>query len=577
MTAQFKLARPVDEKFRVTQYFGENPDVYQKFGQAGHEGVDFGLPVGENIYACADGEVFDVRPDNSAYGIHVRVRHLFGGREYHTIYAHMSKSLVSKGQSVKAGDVLGLSGNTGHSFGPHLHFTLKLIGATTPGYPRNVVDPWPYLEGQPPAESKPLEPSDLTIYTTDKVRMRGGPTTASAEVAWLESGEALTVLGDANAARDKVGQSGQWIPARRADGTDGYVAAWYAQLKAAAAPPPAATLAPKPPDKPAPKPEAAPAGDFVVYATEPLNVREGPLATKTRTAIALPNEPLTVVGDIEEAKGNIGDRGDWLQVRLANSSKNYVAAWYVQTEPGPEPDLLLTVAPTEDMNMRERPTTAAPIVDRLIKNVPLTVHDDPKRAKALVGRQGEWLYVETPEKKRGWIAAWYAQVRPPSFAAPTLPPEPTEPVVVYAIETLHVHQGPSLDTEHVAIVLPHEPLTTLGSPRAALSRLGQQGEWLEVRLPDGSEGYVAAWLVQDEPGYEPALLLTVRPLMDMQMYTWPSTAAERVGQLTRDTSLTVHDDLERAEVLVGRLSEWLYVVTEEGERGWIPAWFLQAE
>lgn len=71
--------------------------------------------------------------------------------------------------------------------------------------------------------------------------------------------------------------------------------------------------------------------------------------------------------------------------------------------------------------------------------------------------------------------------------------------------------------------------------------------------------------------------MTVRPLMDMQMWTWPSIAAERIGQLTRDTSLTVHDDLERAEVLVGRLGEWLHVVTEEGERSWIPAWFLVVE
>ncbi|MCP4536425.1 MAG: M23 family metallopeptidase [Chloroflexi bacterium] len=415
MADQFKLARPVDSKFRVTQYFGENPDVYKKFGQAGHEGVDFGLPVGENIYSCADGEVFDVRPDNSAYGIHVRVRHLFGGREYHTIYAHMSKALVSKGQSVKAGEVLGLSGNTGHSFGPHLHFTLKLIGASTSGYPKNIVDPWPYLEGHPPVESKPLEPSDLTIYTTDKVRMRGGPTTASAEVAWLESGEALTVLGDAKAAKAKVGQSGEWIPARRADGTDGYVAAWYAQVKAAAAPTPEQVTepAPEPTPTPTPKPtekkpesKPAPAGDLVVYATEPLNVREGPAANTARIAVALPDEALVVIGDLEEAKANIGDRGDWLQVRLADGSESYVAAWYVQIQPGAAVESL-TVYPTEDMNMRNRPDTSGDLVTRVPHNSPLKIHDGVDRAKPLVGQHGEWLYVETKDGKRGWVAAWY--------------------------------------------------------------------------------------------------------------------------------------------------------------------------
>ena len=83
---------------------------------------------------------------------------------------------------------------------------------------------------------------------------------------------------------------------------------------------------------------------------------------------------------------------------------------------------------------------------------------------------------------------------------------------------------------------------------------------MEVELPDGNKGYVAAWLVQTEPGFEPALLLTVRPLMDMQMCTWPSIDAKRTGQLTRDTLLTVlHDgDLypcRRMPIRVGNLLE----------------------
>jgi uncharacterized protein YgiM (DUF1202 family) len=560
MMSKFKLRWPVDNP-RITQYFGENPQIYKKFNMPGHEGMDFGVAVGSNLYACADGAVTDVRTDTGhPYGIFVRIDHPFEGSTYQTVYAHMSKPRVSQGQSVKAGDVIGLSGNTGHSFGPHLHLTLKLVGATTPGYPAGVIDPHPYFQA-----SEPLEPSDLTVYTSDRVRLRYGPTTASAHLAWMNRGEALTVLGSADDARAKVGQEGQWIPVRRSDGMDGYVAAWYVQLQ-----PPSPALV-------EPEAEPEPTGALTVYASEALNIRQGPSVNADRIAIALPHEPLTVAGDANTARTMIGDRGEWLSVRLPNESKGYAAAWYVKTEPGPEPDLLLTVAPTEDMNMRKRPTTDAPIVERLMQNRPLTVHDDPQCAEALVGRQGEWLYVETTEKQRGWVAAWYVQVRPPSFAPPPLPPAPAEPVVVYAIETLHVYKDLSLDADRIAIALPHEPLTTLGDPRAALSRLGQQGEWLKVRLPDGNTGYVAAWLVQAEPGFEPALLLTVRPLMDMQMCTWPSGNAKRIGQLTRDTALTVHDDYERAEALVGRLDEWLYVATEEGERGWLPAWYVSAE
>jgi uncharacterized protein YgiM (DUF1202 family) len=394
MPTQFKLRRPVDDDRPISQYFGENPQVYAKFNQAGHEGIDFIVPVGANVYAAADGQVFDVRPDNSEYGIHVRIRHLVDGREYRTVYAHLSKALVSKGQSVKAGEVIALSGNTGHSFGPHLHLTLKLIGAQTPGYPAGVVDPLPYLQGQPPEHEEPLEPTDRTIYTSDEVRMRARPTTFSPQVAWLAKDEALTILGDVDAARAKVGQFGQWISVRRADGTDGYVAAWYTRLKSPAPPP-------------APTPEPAPAGAFVVYATVPLNVREGPSTGTIRTAIALPNEPLTVIGDVEAAKANIGDRGDWLQVRLPDGSEGYVAAWYMQTQPGPAPTSTLTVYPTEDMNMRAQPSVGGRLVQRLAHNAPLTVHDGLERARTLVGQYGEWLYVETAEGQRGWVAAWY--------------------------------------------------------------------------------------------------------------------------------------------------------------------------
>jgi len=381
----------------ITQRFGENPHIYAKFRQAGHEGLDFLAPVGANIYACADGRVFDIRPnDGNAYGLHVRVRHKVDGREYHTIYAHLSKALVSNGQFVKAGERIALSGNTGHTFGPHLHLTLKLIGAKTPGYPSGVIDPLPYLQREQEIETP--APSDLTIYTTDQVRLRAGPTTASAQLAWLDKGEALTALGDGDEARARVGQRWQWIQVQRADGMDGFVAAWYVQLQ--------------PPTPAPPVPEPEPAEALVVYATEALNVRKGPSTESSRVAIALPHEPLTVIGDREIALTRLGDRGEWLRVLLPNRLKGYVAAWYVQTEPGPAPEALLTVYPSEDMNVRERPTVRATRTGRPARNTPLTVHDDPERAQALVGRYDEWLYVETPEGQRGWVAAWYVSKTP---------------------------------------------------------------------------------------------------------------------------------------------------------------------
>ena len=62
--------------------------------------------------------------------------------------------------------------------------------------------------------------------------------------------------------------------------------------------------------------------------------------------------------------------------------------------------------------MRERPAISGQLVGQPAHNTPLTVHDDPERARARVGRYDEWLYVETPQGLRGWVAAWYVSQAP---------------------------------------------------------------------------------------------------------------------------------------------------------------------
>ncbi|MFN3952529.1 MAG: M23 family metallopeptidase [Thermaurantimonas sp.] len=85
-----------------------------------HTGIDFTAPVGTPIYATGDGTVIqDNGLGGSGYGLYVIISHGFG---YHTLYAHMSKSLVRPGQKVKRGDVIGYVGSSGSSTGPHLHY-----------------------------------------------------------------------------------------------------------------------------------------------------------------------------------------------------------------------------------------------------------------------------------------------------------------------------------------------------------------------------------------------------------------------------------------------------------------------
>ena len=85
-----------------------------------HYGIDFTSPTGTEIYATGDGVVTNIKNSGRrGYGKHVRVDHGFG---YETLYAHMSKFNVKKGDKVKRGDVIGYVGNTGTSTGPHLHY-----------------------------------------------------------------------------------------------------------------------------------------------------------------------------------------------------------------------------------------------------------------------------------------------------------------------------------------------------------------------------------------------------------------------------------------------------------------------
>ncbi|MBR4135742.1 MAG: peptidoglycan DD-metalloendopeptidase family protein [Bacteroidales bacterium] len=91
-----------------------------------HRGVDLGLPVGTPIAAAFDGMVRISKGNNTGgYGNLVVIRHDNGLETY---YAHLSKRLVNPGQIVKAGDIIGLGGNTGRSFGSHLHFETRYLG-----------------------------------------------------------------------------------------------------------------------------------------------------------------------------------------------------------------------------------------------------------------------------------------------------------------------------------------------------------------------------------------------------------------------------------------------------------------
>jgi len=138
---EISLARPLPiGKGYVSQWFGEHPDWYKKFGLSGHDGIDYAIALGTQVLAAQDGTVYTGN-DPSGYGTYLRII----GINYQTIYAHLSKILVKTGDKVQVGQVVGLSGNTGNSTGPHVHFSIKVNGMRNPGY-ANWVDPVPFRD-----------------------------------------------------------------------------------------------------------------------------------------------------------------------------------------------------------------------------------------------------------------------------------------------------------------------------------------------------------------------------------------------------------------------------------------------
>ena len=90
-----------------------------------HQGVDYTIPVGSRVFATADGKVKEVKTSKTTSGRYIIIDH---GGGYETQYSHLSRIDVKKGNKVKRGDIIGLTGNSGLSLSPHLHYEVRFNG-----------------------------------------------------------------------------------------------------------------------------------------------------------------------------------------------------------------------------------------------------------------------------------------------------------------------------------------------------------------------------------------------------------------------------------------------------------------
>ena len=122
LLAAIPAIQPVknEDLSRIASGYGWRSDPFTK-ARKFHYGMDFTSPRGTPIYATGDGVIVRADSGSSGYGNHIRIDHGYG---YTSLYAHLYKYNVKKGQRVKRGDVIGFVGSTGRSQAPHLHYEI---------------------------------------------------------------------------------------------------------------------------------------------------------------------------------------------------------------------------------------------------------------------------------------------------------------------------------------------------------------------------------------------------------------------------------------------------------------------
>lgn len=124
----------------ISQNFGMNPQNYIKFGDYGHNGIDLRCIEGTDLFSPIDGEITEVGWQPTGYGLFYRIKNDF----FECILAHLKENYLAKGSKVIKGQLIGKTGNTGNSTGPHLHFGVRIAGMSNPQI-SNYSDPIWYL------------------------------------------------------------------------------------------------------------------------------------------------------------------------------------------------------------------------------------------------------------------------------------------------------------------------------------------------------------------------------------------------------------------------------------------------
>jgi hypothetical protein len=204
-----QLRKPFDGNYPITQKYGE-----KYTNEAGHNGIDYALPFGTPVLAASDGEVWKAGIDNTGYGNYVILKHAWNAG---TVYGHLRNWNVIPGQSVKAGDIIGYSGNSGNSTGPHLHFEYRL----TYNDWKSATDPDLFLVGASAQTDQPVSSTGWAeVVCEEGANMRETP--AGALKTWIPKGVRVHLTGNSSVANNLTWveiDGGYWVARVDSEGT----------------------------------------------------------------------------------------------------------------------------------------------------------------------------------------------------------------------------------------------------------------------------------------------------------------------------------------------------------------------
>lgn len=190
------LVHPVlDERYRtVTQGYGEGDYSHLAVDGVplrGHTGIDFATPVDTPIRAVDAGTVAEVASDLGGYGLYIKLAHSWG----ESLYAHLDEQHVRVGETVRAGQWIGNSGNTGNSTGPHLHFALRVKPFNRQDGMGGFANPAPYLG----VTVTPAPPVDMPQLIREAAAEFGVEWQLYASLVWAESSFRADAVSEAGA------------------------------------------------------------------------------------------------------------------------------------------------------------------------------------------------------------------------------------------------------------------------------------------------------------------------------------------------------------------------------------------